>query len=88
MGKMFCLAGLENNPLQFNAKCNPEKAIELREAYTGVIPGYHMNKQHWNTVIFDGSFSDEMAKEWIKESYDLIAGSLPKKLKTELNALQ
>lgn len=87
MGKIFCLAGLDNQPLQFNVKCNPEKAIELREEYSGVIPGYHMNKQHWNTVVMDGSFSDEQARQWIVDSYNLIAESLPKKLKTELNYL-
>lgn len=87
MGKMFCLAGLDNNPFQFNLKCDPEKAIELRETYSGVIPGYHMNKQHWNTVVIDGSFSDELAHEWIIESYALVAASLSKQLKVELNSM-
>ncbi|MCF8276192.1 MAG: MmcQ/YjbR family DNA-binding protein [Flavobacteriales bacterium] len=87
MGKIFCLCGLENNPVRCNLKCDPERAIELREEYSGVIPGYHMNKQHWNTIVFDGSFSDELAKQWIIDSYDLIAASLPKQLKAELAAL-
>lgn len=87
MGKMFCLCGLEKQPLQFNVKCEPERAIELREEFSGVIPGYHMNKQHWNTVVLDGSFTDEQARQWIVDSYDLIVGSLPKKLKSELNSL-
>ena len=87
MGKVFCLAGLNNNPLRFNVKCNPEIAIELREEYSGVIPGYHMNKTHWNTVILDGSFSDQQAEQWILDSYNLIIKSLPKKLKEELNSI-
>ncbi len=87
MGKMFCLCGLEKQPLQFNLKCQPELAIELREQYTGVIPGYHMNKTHWNTVVMDGSFDDAQAKEWILLSYKLVAESLTKKLKTELEQL-
>lgn len=87
MGKMFCLAGLENNPVQINVKCEPEKAVELREEFSGVIPGYHMSKLHWNTLVFDGSFSDELARRWIKDSYDLVAASLTKQLKLELNQL-
>lgn len=84
MGKMFCLCGLENQPASCNVKCDPEKAIELREEYEGVNPGYHMNKQHWNTIVFDGSFSDELGRQWILDSYDLIVAGLPKKLKTDL----
>lgn len=84
MGKMFCLCGLENNPVSCNVKCEPEKAIELREEYTGVEPGYHMNKQHWNTIVFDGSFDDELGRQWITDSYNLVASSLTKKLKEEL----
>lgn len=87
MGKMFCLAGMDNHPLSCNVKCDPETAIELRETYSGVLPGYHMNKQHWNTIVFDGSFDDVLARQWILDSYDLIVASLPKKLKLEMEAL-
>lgn len=87
MGKMFCLTGLERIPFACNVKCHPEKAIELREEYTGVIPGYHMSKTHWNTIEFDGSFTDDQAKEWIRDSYNLIVASLTKKLKLELEQL-
>lgn len=87
MGKMFCLCGLERLPHQINVKCDPERAIELREEYSGVIPGYHMSKKHWNTLIFDMSFDDDQTREWIKDSYDLVAGSLTKKLKEELKNL-
>lgn len=84
MGKMFCLAGLENNPVQFNVKCDPEKAIELREEFSGVRPGYHMSKKHWNTIAFDGSITDEQARQWVLDSYQLIVESLPKKVQEEL----
>lgn len=85
MGKIFCLAGLDNQPLRFNVKCNPELAIELRETYSGVLPGYHMNKKHWNTIVLDGSFSDSQARQWIVDSYNLVVASLPKKAQEVLN---
>lgn len=84
MGKLFLLTGIESNPVQFNVKCNPEKAIELRENHHCVIPGYHMNKKHWNTIICDGSASRKQIQEWIDDSYNLIVNSLTKKLKSEL----
>ena len=87
MGKVFLLTGLESEPVQFNAKCDPEKALELRENYSCVIPGYHMNKKHWNTIICDGSANNKLIKQWIDDSYQLVASSLTKKLKEELAAL-
>ena len=75
------------NPIQFNVKCLPEKAIELRESYACVIPGYHMNKQHWNTIICDGSVGQKIIFSWIDDSYELVANSLTKKLKAELDSL-
>ena len=72
-GKIFLLFSLDDDPLQFNVKCDPELAIELREEYSCVIPGYHMNKKHWNTVIIDGSVSSKRLKEWIDHSYALVA---------------
>jgi predicted DNA-binding protein (MmcQ/YjbR family) len=83
-GKMFLLASLEANPIQFNAKCNPAKAIDLRERYSCVIPGYHMNKAHWNTIVCDGSVSKKIIFSWIDDSYQLIVDSLPKKVKDEI----
>ena len=72
--KIFLLTGLESNPLQFNVKCNPDKAIELREEYPeSVLPGYHMNKKHWNTVIVDGVLSRRQLQEMIDHSYALVA---------------
>ena len=79
MEKIFLLVSLSSNPLQFNAKADPEKAIELREQFAAIIPGYHMNKKHWNTVIADGSLSNVLLKEIISDSYNLVVKSLPKK---------
>lgn len=78
-GKIFLLAGLDNDPLSFNVKCDPEKAIELREEYSCVKPGYHMNKKHWNTIEVDGSVPINTLKQWIDWSYDLVAGNKKKK---------
>lgn len=82
-GKMFLLTDLVDL-FSMNLKCDPEKAVELREHYNCVTPGYHMNKKHWNTVIFDGSVSDEILLGWIDDSYKLVFASLPAK---ERNAI-
>ena len=78
-GKVFLLASLDRTPLQFNVKSDPDKAIELRETYDSVRPGYHMNKKHWNTVIADGTLPGKKLKELIDDSYTLVVMSLPKK---------
>ncbi|MEI9943810.1 MAG: MmcQ/YjbR family DNA-binding protein [Chitinophagaceae bacterium] len=78
-GKIFLITGFDSQPLQFNVKCDPDKAMELREEFPNVLPGYHMNKKHWNTVIADGSVSSKQLKEWIDHSYDLVAGKKKKK---------
>ena len=83
-GKIFLLVSLNANPLQFNAKCDPEKAIEWREEYNSIQPGYHMNKKHWNTVTIDGSVSTALLKKLIDDSYNLVVQSLPKKIKDSL----
>jgi predicted DNA-binding protein (MmcQ/YjbR family) len=72
-GKIFLLLSLDDDPLQFNVKCDPDLALELREEYTCVIPGYHMNKKHWNTIIVDGTAPSKKIKEWIDHSYELVA---------------
>jgi predicted DNA-binding protein (MmcQ/YjbR family) len=79
MGKMFALTGIENFE-SINLKCNPERAIELREKYSCVLPGYHMNKKHWNTVRVNEELSDEQILELTKHSYDLVVAKLPKNL--------
>lgn len=71
--KIFLLMGLDEEQLRFNVKCDPDKAIELREEFSCVLPGYHMNKKHWNTIVVDGSFSTKQLKEWIDLSYDLVS---------------
>jgi len=82
--KIFLLVALDAEPLQFNAKSDPEKAIELREEYDAIKPGYHMNKKHWNTVVVDGSISTGLIKEMINDSYNLVVKSLPKKIREGL----
>jgi predicted DNA-binding protein (MmcQ/YjbR family) len=77
-GKIFLLASLETIPLRINLKCEPEKAIELREEYEAVQPGYHMNKKHWNTIIIDGTVPSSKLFEWIDDSYNLVVAGLKK----------
>jgi predicted DNA-binding protein (MmcQ/YjbR family) len=84
MGKMFALIPLEKIPLQINLKCNPELAIDLRERYSAVRPGYHMNKKHWNTIFIDGNLRGELLLEWIDHSYDLVVSGLKKSDKEKL----
>ncbi len=83
MDKMFLLTDLEGD-LSINIKCDPEKAIALREQYESVIPGFHMNKRLWNTVNIDGSIPDNILFSWIDDSYDLVVQSLTKKKLKEL----
>ena len=78
-GKMFLLASLSSEVLQFNVKCDPEKAIEWREQYASVQPGYHMNKKMWNTIVMDGGVPGKILREMIDDSYTLVVKSLPKK---------
>ena len=85
MNKMFCLLSLDKH--QANLKNSPEKNIELRAHYPAIIPGYHMNKEHWNTVGLDGTIPPNLIKELIDESYQLIINSLPKKKQEELKNL-
>ena len=80
-GKAFLLTGLDNENLRFNVKCDPDKAVELREEFACVLPGYHMNKKHWNTIVVDGSVSSKQLKEWIDDSYELVTAALPGKKK-------
>ena len=77
-GKMFALVMTDEAPLRLNLKCQPEVAEVLRELYPAVIPGYHMNKRHWNTVILDGSLPDDFIRDMIDESYRLVVAGLPK----------
>ena len=84
LGKMFALTDVDAFE-SANLKCDPERAISLREEYEGIIPGYHMSKKHWNTVMMDGGVSDKLILELIDHSYDLVVSSLPKKDQASLN---
>ena len=86
MGKIFAITSF-SLPFSVNLKCDPEKAVELRERYEEIQPGYHMNKKHWNTVTFDGNLPDKLLKELTDHSYDLIVKGLSKKLREELYEL-
>jgi predicted DNA-binding protein (MmcQ/YjbR family) len=83
MGRMFALCGLDDFS-GVNLKCDPERAIDLRERQEGITPGYHMNKRHWNTVATDGRVSDPLLRELIDHSYALVSAALPKKLRDRL----
>lgn len=82
-GKIFALLDVESAN-RINVKCEPEKAIELREQYIAVIPGYHMNKKHWNTILFNEDVPDKLILEFIDDSYNLVFDSLPKRIKNEI----
>ena len=76
---MFALAQLERKPLKVSVKCEPELGEQLRGTYEEIEPGYHLNKRHWNTVVLDGSLPDQMVKDMIEDSYDLVVSKLPNK---------
>ncbi len=86
-GKMFALLQIEGE-VSINLKCSPDLAIELRERYSSVQPGYHMNKTHWNTVLLDGSVADKLIKEWIDHSYWLVVSGLPKRIRFKIEKTQ
>lgn len=83
-GKIFAITVFDF-PLRVNLKCDPERAAELRERHEDIVPGYHMNKKHWNTVNFEGKLSDKELESMINSSYELVVSGLNKKLKEELN---
>jgi predicted DNA-binding protein (MmcQ/YjbR family) len=76
-GKMFALSQLDQVPPRVSLKCEPGLAEQLRETHAAVRPGYHLNKRHWNTVVIDGSLTDELIKDMIEDSYDLVVSQLP-----------
>ena len=87
MGKIFAITGLNAIPLRVNLKCNPERALELREEYEAVQPGYHMNKKHWNTVTLDGTVPAKELREMIDHSYDLVVKGLKKADREKLQTM-
>lgn len=86
LGKMFALTDIDDFE-SINVKCDPEKAIELREKYSSVKAGYHMSKKHWNTIDVNSELTDTEIKQWILHSYDLVASKLSKSEKVILNEL-
>lgn len=78
--KMFCATNIETFTY-INVKCDPERAIELRERYPDVVPGFHMNKKHWNSIRTTGNLPDHLIKQWIRDSYDLVVARLPKRIR-------
>lgn len=83
-GKMFALAIPDEYPVRVNLKCDPDRSLELRDKHEGIIPGYHMNKRHWNTLILDGSLPSKLVGELIEHSYQLVIASLPARTRKEL----
>ena len=86
LGKMYLLMSLERIPSTMNVKCDPDLAVELREQYEDITPGYHMSKKHWNTIVVEGSFSDAQLTGWIDASYGLVVSKLPKRDRVALEA--
>ena len=87
MGKMFTATGLDEEVFRINLKCDPERALELRASYDQIIPGWHMNKKHWNTIYCEQGLDEALIYELIDHSYELVVKGLTKKLKVELNNL-
>ena len=86
MDKIFTITDTEDD-FKIALKCDPDKVIELRERFPNtVLPGYHLNKKHWNTIVVDGTIPDKLLYEWIDDSYDLIVSSLPKLKQAELKS--
>ena len=83
LGKMFALTGIDTFA-SINLKCDPEKALELREQYPAVRPGYHMSKKHWNTITMDGSIQDKLICQWVDDSYNLVVAGLKKSDRAKL----
>jgi predicted DNA-binding protein (MmcQ/YjbR family) len=83
-GKMFALSALDRAPLEVSVKCEPELAVQLRNSYGAIRPGYHLHKRHWNTLRLDGTLPDRLVRELIEDSYDLVVSALPKRTRERL----
>jgi len=84
-GKIFALINIERIPISINLKCDPERAVELREEYDAITPGYHMNKKHWNTVDLSGGVPWARIRELIDHSYHIVRASLPRNVRSGLD---
>jgi predicted DNA-binding protein (MmcQ/YjbR family) len=83
-GKIFALSALDRVPLEVSVKCEPDLAVALRASYPAIRPGYHLNKRHWNTITLDGSLPDQLVRDLIEDSYDLVVSALPKRVRDQL----
>jgi predicted DNA-binding protein (MmcQ/YjbR family) len=83
-GKIFAIASLDADPPSISLKCEPDLAVQLRNDHAAITPGYHLNKLHWNTVVHDGSVPEQLLRDMVEDSYDLIVSALPKRVQTEL----
>ncbi len=83
-GKIFALSALDGAPLEVSVKCDPDLAVELRRTYPEIRPGYHLNKRHWNTIALDGTLPDQLVRDLVEDSYDLVVSALPKRIRDEL----
>jgi predicted DNA-binding protein (MmcQ/YjbR family) len=83
-GKLFAISALGREPLEVSLKCEPELAVQLRNTYAAIRPGYHLNKRHWNTVTLDGSLDDQLVRDLVEDSYDLVVSALPRRVRDEL----
>jgi predicted DNA-binding protein (MmcQ/YjbR family) len=84
-GKVFALSHLGGTPLSVSLKCDPGFAENLRATYPAITAGYHLNKRHWNTVVIDGSIPDDMLRDLIRDSYDLVVAKLPRLVRADLD---
>jgi len=87
LGKMFALLSPDEVPASMNLKCDPERALDLRDQYESILPGYHMSKKHWNTLLLDESLPSPLIKELIDHSYELVVGGLTKKDREKLQQI-
>ena len=78
-GKVFAISALAREPLTVSVKCEPDLAAQLRHTYPAIRPGYHLNKRHWNTITLDGTLPDELVRDLVEDSYDLVVSALPKR---------
>ena len=84
MGKMFALVDYDSVPPTMNLKCDPDRALDLRDSYESIRPGYHMNKRHWNTLDLNGTLRSALLAELIQHSYDLVVAALPSEIRKQL----
>ncbi|MFD3514491.1 MmcQ/YjbR family DNA-binding protein [Streptomyces sp. NPDC058657] len=85
LGKVFALSALGASPLRVNLKCDPENAVRLRAEHPAIVPGWHMNKRHWNTVTLDGSLPEGLVRELVEDSYDLVVAGMPRAVRLTLD---